>query len=33
MNKTEYLNRLGRLLRRLPKEERETALRYYEEFF
>lgn len=33
MNKTEYLNRMGRLLRRLPKEERETALRYYEEFF
>ena len=33
MNKTEYLNRLGRLLRRPPKEEREPALRYYGEFF
>ncbi len=33
MNKESYLCELERLLKRLPKEEREDALRWYEEYF
>lgn len=33
MNKETYLRELSRLLRRMPKEEREEALRWYEEYF
>lgn len=33
MNKKKFLKKLERLLRRLPEEEREAALRYYREYF
>ena len=33
MNKETYLRELARLLRRMPREEREEALRWYEEYF
>ena len=33
MNKETYLSELARLMRRLPKEEREEALRWYAEYF
>jgi len=33
MNKKKFLKKLTRLLRRLPEEEREAALRYYREYF
>lgn len=33
MNKTEYLKQLNTCLKHLPKEDREDALHYYEEYF
>lgn len=33
MNKTEFIRQLERKLKRLPKEDREDAIRYYEEYF
>lgn len=33
MNRREYMNRLEQLLLVLPKEEREEALQYYEDYF
>lgn len=33
MNKTEFIKQLEKRLRRLPKEDREDAIRYYEEYF
>lgn len=33
MNKTEFIKQLEKRLRRLPKEDREYAIRYYEEYF
>lgn len=33
MNKTEFIKQLEKCLRRLPKEDREDAIRYYEEYF
>lgn len=33
MNRKKFLKKLARLLRRLPQEEKEAALRYYREYF
>ena len=33
MNKTEFIKQLEKRLKRLPKEDREDAIRYYEEYF
>ena len=33
MNKTEFIKQLEKRLRRLPKEDRADAIRYYEEYF
>lgn len=33
MNKQQYLRKLKRLLKALPKQERESAIQYYEEYF